>query len=69
MNCWSHTARRYRSTSILERVHEAFLNYHQFHALAYMLDEIILVRMMTALDLEFDRAIDYHDGGYKSDNN
>ena len=55
MNYWVHAAGRYRSTSILERVHKAFFNYYQFHAMTYMPGEIILVRMMTALDFEFKR--------------
>ena len=36
--------------------------------MAYMPDEIILVRMMSAPDLEFERALHYHDEGYESDN-
>ena len=36
--------------------------------MTYMLDEIILGRMMTALDLEFERALHYHHEGYESDN-
>ena len=31
--------------------------------MTYMLDEIILARMMTVLDLEFVRALHYHDKG------
>ena len=27
-----------------------------------------LARMMTALDLEFEKALHYHDKGYESDN-
>ena len=34
----------------------------------YMPDEIILARMMTALDLEFEKAMHYYDEGYESDN-
>ena len=36
--------------------------------MTYMPDEIILERMMTAIDLEFKRALHYHDEGYKSNN-
>ena len=36
--------------------------------MAYMPDEIILTRMMTALDLEFERALPYHNEGYESNN-
>ena len=68
MNYWVCTAGRYRSTSILEKVHKAFFNYYQFHAMANMPYEIILARMMTALDLEFKRALHYHNKGYESEN-
>ena len=33
-----------------------------------MPDEIILARIMTGLDLEFERVLHYHDEGYESDN-
>ena len=33
-----------------------------------MADKIVLARMMTALDLEFEKAMHYHDEGYESDN-
>ena len=33
-----------------------------------MPDEIILPRMMTVLDLEFEKAMHYHDEGYESNN-
>ena len=33
-----------------------------------MMDEIVLARMMTALDLKFKKAMHYHDEGYNSDN-
>ena len=68
MNYWVHTTGRYRATSILGRVHVAFCNSHQSEAMIYMLDEIILARMITALDLKFEKAMDYHDDGYESDN-
>ena len=31
-------------------------------------DEIILARMMTALDLQFEKAMHYHDKGYDGNN-
>ena len=34
----------------------------------YMLDEIILVRMMITLDLKFEKAMHYHNEGYESNN-
>ena len=67
MNCWVCIAGRYRTTSILGRFHAVFFNCHQSKAVTYMLDEIVLVRMMTALDLEFEKAMHYHDEGYESD--
>ena len=36
--------------------------------MAYMPDEIVLARMITALDLEFELALHYHNEGYESDN-
>ena len=56
MNYWVCTAGRYRSASILERVYAAFVNYNQFDAMTNMPDEIIIVRMVTTLDLEFEIA-------------
>ena len=68
MNYLVCTAGRYRVMSILGRVHAAFFNHHQFDAMTYMPDEIILVWMMTALYLGFEKAMHHHDKGYKSDN-
>ena len=34
----------------------------------YIPNEIILMRMMTALDLEFEKVMHYHSEGYESDN-
>ena len=53
---------------ILGRVHAAFFNYHQFNEMIHMSDEIVLARMMTALDLEFKKVLHYHDEGYGIDN-
>ena len=68
MNYLVHTAGRYRSTSLLEKAYKAFFNYYQFHAMAYMPDEIFLAMIITVLDLESERVLPYHDKGYKSDN-
>ena len=56
------------TTSLPGRVHAAFISSHQMKAMIYMPDEIILAKMMTALDLEFDKAIHYHNEGYEGDN-
>ena len=37
----------------LRRFIKAFFNYYQLHTMGYKPDQIILQRMMTALDLEF----------------
>ena len=58
----------YREMAILGRVYAAFFNYHQFNEMTSMPDEIVLARIMTTLDLEFKRALHYHDEGYESDN-
>ena len=49
----------YRTTAILSQVHTAFFNYHYFSKMTNMPDEIILARIMTALDLEFERTEHY----------
>ena len=36
--------------------------------MSQMPDEIVLARMMTALDLEFGKALHNHDEGYETDN-
>ena len=67
MNYWVHTTERYRATSILGRVHAAFFNSHQIDTMIYMLDEIVLARLMTVMDLEFKKAMHCHNKGYKSE--
>ena len=62
------TAGTYQATAIHDRAHAAFFNYHQFNKMTHMPDEIVLVKILTALDLEFERALHYHDEGYESDN-
>ena len=54
MNFWVCTAGTHRATGILGRVHAAFFNYHHFNVMTNMPDEIILAKIMTALDLEFE---------------
>ena len=61
------TAGRYRATSILVRVHGVIFNSCQIYAMIYMLDGIVLERMMNALDIEFEKSL--RDEGYESDNN
>ena len=45
-----------------------FSTSHHIEDMIYMPDEIILARMMTALDLEFEKAMHYHDEGNASNN-
>ena len=68
MNYWVHTAGRYRATCIVGIVYVTFFNCHQFNSVTYMPDEIVLARMMRALDLELDKAMHYHNEGYGIDN-
>ena len=68
MNFCVCTAGTYRATEILGGVQTAFFNYYYFSEVTYMSDEIVLMRIMTALDVEFKRALNYHDKGYYSDN-
>ena len=53
--------------AICREVHAAFFISHQMQEMIYMPDEIILARMMTAVDLEFEKAVHYHNEGYESD--
>ena len=57
MNYWGHSAGRYRATSIFGRVHATLFNHHQFNAVIYIPDEIVLAGIMTGLDLEFEKAM------------
>ena len=68
MNFWVHAVATYRATAILGRVHTAFFNYIYFSKMTNMPDELVLARIMTALVLEFERALHFHDEGYDSDN-
>ena len=54
MKFWVQTVGIYRATEILSRAHRAFFNYHYFSKMTNMPDEIVLARIMTALDLEFE---------------
>ena len=36
--------------------------------MTHMCDEIVLARIMTALGLEFEKALHYHEEGYESNN-
>ena len=36
--------------------------------MTYMPDEIVWARMITALDLEFEKALHYNDEGYENNN-
>ena len=65
MNFWVCAAGTYRTTSILGTVHAALFNYHQFNEMTHIPDKIVLARIMTVLDLEFERALHYHDEGYE----
>ena len=55
MNYWVCTAGRYRTTSILCGVNTAFFNNHQIERMIYMLDKIVLARMMPTLKLDFKK--------------
>ena len=57
MNLWVLTTATYRATAILGKIHTAFFNYHQFNEMTHMPDINILARILTALDLEFERAL------------
>ena len=69
MNFWVCAAGMYKATPILSKVHVAFFNYHYVSEMSHMPHEIVLASIMTVLDLEFKRALHYHDKGYDSDSN
>ena len=54
--------------SVLDRVHVAFFNCHQFETMIYIADDIVLARMLPTLGLAFETAMYYHDEGDESDN-
>ena len=68
MNYWVHAARRHRATCVLGRVHAGFCTNYQIEEMVFIPKEIILVRLMSVLDLEFEKAMHYHDEGYEIDN-
>ena len=68
MNFWVCAAGTYRATVILSRVHIGFCNYHYFSKMTNMHDEIVLARIITVLDLEFERALHHHNEDYDGDN-
>ena len=68
MNFSVHIVGTYRAMSNLGGVNAAIFNYHQFNEMTGMSDEIVLARIMTALGLEFEKVLHYHDEAYESDN-
>ena len=68
MSFWVCTVGTYIAMAILCRVHTAFFNYHYFGKMTNMPEEIVLTWIITALNLEFERALHYNDEGYDSDN-
>ena len=68
MNCMVHTMDMYKATAILSRVHTASFYYHYFSEMTNIPCEIVLARIMTVLDLEFESALHHYNKGYESDN-
>ena len=54
----------YRAMAILDRIYTAYY----FSKMTNMPYETVLASIMTVLNLEFQRALHYHDEGYDSDN-
>ena len=63
MNCMVHTMDMYKATAILSRVHTASFYYHCFSEMTNIPCEIVLARIMTVLDLEFESALHYYNKG------
>ena len=67
MNFWVCGVGMYRATATLVRVYTTFFNYHYFTKMTNMPDETVLPRIVTALDLEIEKALHYHNENYDSD--
>ena len=63
------TADTYRSTVIIDKVHERFFHSGNFIKITCMVNEHHLVQFMFILEIKFERALHLHDEGYKSDDN
>ena len=54
---WAHTEQQ----QFLVESTTAFFNYNYFSKMINIPDKIVLAKIMTALDLEFERLLHYHD--------
>ena len=59
-------AGKYRSTVVLDKVHEAFFNSDYFIEITTRENEHLLTQFPSALEIEFERALHFHDEGYES---
>ena len=66
VNNWIHTVGPHRSTTVLNRVHVAILNSDYFSEITTWENEHLLAQFTIALEIEFERALQFHNEGYKS---
>ena len=59
----------HRSTVVLYKVHMAFFNSDDFVEMTTRANEHLLAQFMLALEIEFERALNFHNDGYKSGDN
>ena len=69
MNDWIHMAGTYRSTIALDKVHVAFFNSNYSSEMTTRVNEHLLAQFMLPLEIEFERALQFHDESYKSSDN
>ena len=58
-------ARTHKCTVVLDKVHAAFFNNDDSVEMATRANEHFLAQFMLALEIKFERALHFHDGGYK----
>ena len=68
VNNWIHMAGIYWSTVVLHKVHMAFFNRDYFGEVTTRENKYLLVQFTWALEMEFERALQFHDEGYESSN-
>ena len=66
INDWIHVADTYSSTIILDNAYMAFFNDDYFGKMTTRVNEHLLAQFTFALEIKFDRALQFHDEDYES---
>ena len=61
-----HMAGTYRSTLVLNKVHVSFFSSDYFSEITTRANKHLLAKFMLVLEIEFERALQFHDEGYES---